>query len=395
MAAIRNPTETRKRRNFYTFAAWVKSNQELQTPRSVLSEVTNVFGCFRQDQQPQQSFPSHLLQVFHEDLQVFYLFLVTYLCPLVPRETTSAVAGIIVLGFILFTCVISRKPSNKNQERTTVQTSPPGQAVIQRNGGRFEQRDRDPHRSTLYAQISNLTNRKIFGILVIFAFLGSLPWEFVRLYQIEIAKKMANLQEGVPDECMPKQVSFLQSIRIWLVSLISWQTNPCEKYYKMAMVDPLWEVSPVLVITSTVTRCIIYPMELIFESVGRSFGLFFKEIPFHWQPIMFAAIVIILIITIVMLGGYRLHIPFIFKMEPKTPVIVNKNVLVYSQSPDKNSTPKIKNSKERKKYSVRSLQGKDMTDGKEFDHKLDENVRNKGKNESKRKLSKGDNSKNK
>ncbi|XP_033743839.1 uncharacterized protein LOC117329797 [Pecten maximus] len=419
MAAIRNMTERRKRWNLYacacmvitvaaaviycltrTVTAWERSSSsQEQHATTFLSEVANKFGWLfsRQNEQApnSKSFSSHLLQVIKEDIHVAYIFLVTCVCPLVPRETTSRVAGIILLGFILFTCVMSRKLSNRNHQ-TTVDTRTQSQAIIQRKStmsAHQQTSESDHQRSGIYGWIGNLTGRKIFWILVTFAFLGSLPWEFVRLYQIEVAKKMANLQVGVPDECTPSQISLLQTFRNWLFSILSWQPNPCEKYYKMLMVDPLWEVSPIMVISSAVTRCIIYPMELFFESVGRSLGLLFNEIPLHWQPLMFAAIVILLIIIIIVLGGYRLHVPFLFKMEPKTPVIVNKNVVVYNQSPNKNSTdtPKIKQGRRggRNKLSVRNVQQQDATDGKK--NKLNENAVSKRTNKTKQNLAKGDN----
>ncbi|OWF38492.1 uncharacterized protein LOC110466223 [Mizuhopecten yessoensis] len=421
MAAIRNMTETRKRCNWNTCAclsitlvvaiiyglirsvtAWERSStRREQHSLTFLSEVTNTIGwlLLGQSEDPtqiSQSFSSHLLEVVKEDLQGTYILLVTWLCPLVPREITSAVAGIILLVFLLFTCIMSRKRSKRDSadSETTSENKLQGKMMLQRGSIRSGHRrnsEADHQGLGMYDQLCRLTYGKIVWILVILAFLGSLPWEFVRLYQIEIAKKMANLQIGVPKECVPDQMSFLQSFRNWLFSMLSWQPNPCEKYYKMLMVDPLWEVSPIMVISSTITRCIIYPMELFFEGVGRSLRLFFTEIPLHWQPLMFIAMVIILLITILVLGGYRLHVPFLFKMEPKTPVIVNKNVVVYNPSPNENSsaTPKIKRGRGggRAKVLLKNLQEQDSTYGRKI--QVDDDASNRPTNKTTKKSGQG------
>ncbi|XP_060062657.1 uncharacterized protein LOC132543198 [Ylistrum balloti] len=377
MAAIRNTDKNRKRWNLntcvfvliiliatilYFLARTVtalerSSSSREQHTSTYSSKIANTFGWLLSGQNEEstqipQSFSSHLLQVLKEDLQEIYIFFVTWLCPLIPREITSGLAGIILLGFMLFSYVMSRKLSDRNNGNcdTALSNNIHYRTTLQRDDIRTRSLSgSDQQRSRIYTYLCKLTYRNIFWILVVLAFLGSLPWEFIRLYQTEIAKKMANLQVGVPDECIPKQVSILQSFRNWVYSILSWQPNPCERYYKMLMVDPLWEVSPIMVLSSTVTRCIIYPMEIVLEGAGRSLKLFFNEIPLHWQPLMFLAVVLMLMVTIIVLGGYRLHIPFLFKIEPKTPVVVNKNVVVYNKSPVKNSidTPKIRQHKRR------------------------------------------------
>ena len=48
--------------------------------------------------------------------------------------------------------------------------------------------------------------------------------------------------------------------------------------------------------------------------------MFFSEIPAPWQPLLLIVIVIFSLLTLIMAFGYRLHLPFLFKFEPKTPV---------------------------------------------------------------------------
>ena len=64
----------------------------------------------------------------------------------------------------------------------------------------------------------------------------------------------------------------------------------------------------------------LHPIELFFSGIGKSFRLFFSEIPFQWQPVMLVTMTIIFMMIIVMICGYRISLPMLLKIEPKTPV---------------------------------------------------------------------------
>jgi hypothetical protein len=77
------------------------------------------------------------------------------------------------------------------------------------------------------------------------------------------------------------------------------------------------------VLSSAFSHCITYPVEILFAGLGRAFRAFFTEIPSPWQPVMLVIIVIFLLLTLVMLFGYRIHLPMLLKIEPKTPVYLH------------------------------------------------------------------------
>ncbi len=54
--------------------------------------------------------------------------------------------------------------------------------------------------------------------------------------------------QGLPESCLPrKQLTTWQSLRLWLSWQLSWSRDPCEEYHRALMVDPFWEVTPVMV----------------------------------------------------------------------------------------------------------------------------------------------------
>ncbi|XP_073438579.1 uncharacterized protein [Dendrobates tinctorius] len=85
-----------------------------------------------------------------------------------------------------------------------------------------------------------------FALFLILCLFISVPWEWVRLYQIEVAKKATILSEGYARSCYQQDRSFWENLKIWLSWNFSWDSDSCESYYKALMVDPLWEVTPLM-----------------------------------------------------------------------------------------------------------------------------------------------------
>ncbi|XP_056403969.1 chloride channel CLIC-like protein 1 [Hyla sarda] len=136
------------------------------------------------------------------------------------------------------------------------------------------------------------------ALLLILCLFISIPWEWVRLYQIEVAKKATILSEGYARSCYQQDLSFWETLKIWLSWNFSWGSD-CESYYKALMVDPLWEVTPLMAISSVIARFVVHPMELFSHTIGRSLRNIMREIPSQWQlpvfllfPLTFISILI-------------------------------------------------------------------------------------------------------
>ncbi|XP_066442813.1 uncharacterized protein [Eleutherodactylus coqui] len=84
------------------------------------------------------------------------------------------------------------------------------------------------------------------ALLLILCLLISIPWEWVRLYQIEVAKKATILSEGYARSCYQQDLSLWETLKIWLSWNFSWDGDSCDSYYRAMMVDPLWEVTPLM-----------------------------------------------------------------------------------------------------------------------------------------------------
>uniref|UniRef100_K1QEA3 Chloride channel CLIC-like protein 1 n=1 Tax=Magallana gigas TaxID=29159 RepID=K1QEA3_MAGGI len=172
---------------------------------------------------------------------------------------------------------------------------------------------------TAFFNAANIEYPKKKKTLAIVALFISIPMEYMRMYQEQVATKVAHMKGGIPKECVPEEMNFMKTVKHWISWELSWIHEPCEKYHKALMVDPMYEISPLNVLWSVLVRGVLHPIELLFSSVGKCLKLFFNEIPAQWQLLMFVLMVVVVVVVIMAACNYRLSLPFV-KIEPKTPV---------------------------------------------------------------------------
>lgn len=131
--------------------------------------------------------------------------------------------------------------------------------------------------------INYISFKKCLLLIILIAFLLSIPVEYDRLLQIETAKKDTVLRKGVPIECSPKYMTIAERFSNWMGSKFLWRHDPCEVYNEAFIVDPSKEINLFMAVTSLLTRCLVHSMELLSDGIGKSLGLFFKHIPAQWQ----------------------------------------------------------------------------------------------------------------
>ncbi|XP_043944910.1 chloride channel CLIC-like protein 1 [Protopterus annectens] len=137
-----------------------------------------------------------------------------------------------------------------------------------------------------------------FMLFLILCIILTVPWEWVRLYQIEVARKMAVLSEGLPYKCNAEEFAFWDAVKDWFSWHFAWNTDVCENYHRALVVDPFWEVTPLMAVSSAVGRIIIHPMEQLSQVTGKSLRNVMKEIPSQWQPLVFLMIPLCLVMLV-------------------------------------------------------------------------------------------------
>lgn len=63
-------------------------------------------------------------------------------------------------------------------------------------------------------------------------------------------------------------------------------------------------------ISATVASIIAQPFEHVAEAIGKGFRALFREVPLQWQPFVFMAVIVIIIIAMFTLSGLQVRLPF-------------------------------------------------------------------------------------
>ncbi|XP_076313702.1 uncharacterized protein LOC143226527 isoform X1 [Tachypleus tridentatus] len=157
-------------------------------------------------------------------------------------------------------------------------------------------------------------NKSWFQIIVrslAIIFIVSFCIDWIYLYKVQLAKKHASLSHGsVPEECSTSDMTWWQSLKAWFKSGLTVEENPCEKYYKSILVDPFWEVTPLMALSESISKFVLHPAGLLGTHIGRFTRLLYLEIPsFLWLPVTVFIFIIVCLIFVVCFG-YRVHFPF-------------------------------------------------------------------------------------
>eukprot|EP00112_Aurelia_sp_Birch-Aquarium-sp1_P023553 Seg706.6 transcript_id=Seg706.6/GoldUCD/mRNA.D3Y31 product="Chloride channel CLIC-like protein 1" protein_id=Seg706.6/GoldUCD/D3Y31 len=100
---------------------------------------------------------------------------------------------------------------------------------------------------TLYTAVKLISSRHTpLGLIVIICllcFAVSVPWEWMRMYKAQVAKK-TEAKLAVPEHCHGDKMSYVSVVQWWWRDTFSFSDSACADYYKAMIVEPFWEVTP-------------------------------------------------------------------------------------------------------------------------------------------------------
>ena len=147
------------------------------------------------------------------------------------------------------------------------------------------------------------------GIYMLFlVFLVSFPWNWLHLYYLESAKRLAKLHQKVPPQCDPKNMgygqTFMETMRHWF----SVDQDHCAEYYQHLMVHPMWTVPPIKAVVITVTKFFVDPLEIIGIGMGEFVKATLRGLPVQLWPVVLVATICIFLVVLFLLCGYKVNI---------------------------------------------------------------------------------------
>ncbi|XP_057579368.1 chloride channel CLIC-like protein 1 [Hippopotamus amphibius kiboko] len=110
------------------------------------------------------------------------------------------------------------------------------------------------------------------------SFLISLGWNWMYLYKLAFAQHQAEVAKMDNNVCAEK-MDWTGSLLEWFRSSWTYKDDPCQKYYELLLVNPIWLVPPTKALAVTFTNFVTEPLKHIGKGTGEFIKALMKEIP--------------------------------------------------------------------------------------------------------------------
>ncbi|XP_032278035.1 chloride channel CLIC-like protein 1 isoform X1 [Phoca vitulina] len=112
------------------------------------------------------------------------------------------------------------------------------------------------------------------------SFLISLGWNWMYLYKLAFAQHQAEVAKLEPlNNVCAEKMDWIGSLWELLRSSWTYKDDPCQKYYELLLVNPIWLVPPTKALAVTFTNFVTEPLKHIGKGAGEFIKEFMKEIP--------------------------------------------------------------------------------------------------------------------
>nr|XP_028588448.1 chloride channel CLIC-like protein 1 isoform X4 [Podarcis muralis] len=129
------------------------------------------------------------------------------------------------------------------------------------------------------------------------SFLISFGWNWMYLYKVAFAQHQAEVAKmGKFDTVCAEKIRWSDGLIEWFRSSMTFQDDPCQKYYETVLVNPIWLVPPTKALAVTFTNFVTEPLKHIGQGIGEFIKALMKEIP------LLLHIPVLVIIAIAVLG---------------------------------------------------------------------------------------------
>ncbi|XP_066209441.1 chloride channel CLIC-like protein 1 isoform X1 [Saccopteryx leptura] len=122
--------------------------------------------------------------------------------------------------------------------------------------------------------------RRALGVSVLLSF----GWNWIYLYKLAFAQHQAEVAKMEPfsNVCVEK-MDWAGSLWEWFRSSVTFKDDPCQKYYELLLVNPVWLVPPTKAFAVTFTNFVTEPLKHIGKGTGEFIKELMKEIPVMLQ----------------------------------------------------------------------------------------------------------------
>ncbi|XP_038601375.1 chloride channel CLIC-like protein 1 isoform X2 [Tachyglossus aculeatus] len=122
-----------------------------------------------------------------------------------------------------------------------------------------------------------------FKRILFISFLISFGWNWMYLYKVAFAQHQAEVAKMEPLNDVCAEMNWSGSLFEWIRSSWTFQDDPCQKYYELLLVNPIWLVPPTKALAVTFTNFVTEPLKHIGQGTGEFIKALMKEVPMLLQ----------------------------------------------------------------------------------------------------------------
>merc|ERR1719427_2133340 len=95
-------------------------------------------------------------------------------------------------------------------------------------------------------------------------------------------------------------------------------TDKCDEYHKALLVDPIYEVNPMMALADLVSSLVVRPMRHVGPEFGNMMKGLLEVLPWHYQVLIVPAFLVIFIFILILLSRSSIRITPFFEISPSS-----------------------------------------------------------------------------
>ena len=151
------------------------------------------------------------------------------------------------------------------------------------------------------------------------SFLLSVITNYIHDYEKAVARQYMRLRQGLPENCMEREStwkSVFKTLLTYMFVISSEGNDECMAYSKAIVIDPLFEVTPMNAFTTTVSKLVLTPVNLIAESVNNVFRTMLEGVPPVLIPVFLGVILYMFTLILFCRYNYTMSVPWLVDVKP-------------------------------------------------------------------------------
>ncbi|KAK4311020.1 hypothetical protein Pmani_017459 [Petrolisthes manimaculis] len=154
---------------------------------------------------------------------------------------------------------------------------------------------------------------RVIVMMAIVIFFICCLWHWRHLVKKAEAERHARMmQRGfteIPEECKPGAGGATGGVLQWIKINFFRSPDVCEKYFEELMIDPTQEISPAMVISETLSKFFLQPLQHIGKEMAKLITNFYGTVPIMYHIPATVIFLVLLLVILFYIFGYGIDFP--------------------------------------------------------------------------------------